>query len=158
MATYENLSSAELVSTYNALAVAAGLATVKRFESRTAGLARLAKIAVNGTKVIPVLVPAAPKPAKPAKILVNGAAAAKLATSGGVLVGPKPAKPAKPATTGVLKAAKPVTVASFMRQLIEDGMDNAGVWAAAQKRFSLPDSKKSYPAWYRRDMNLKGGK
>ena len=127
MATYENLSSAELVSTYNALAVAAGLATVKRFESRTAGLARLAKIAVNGTKVIPVLVPAAPKPAKPA-------------------------------TTGVLKAAKPVTVASFMRQLIEDGMDNAGVWAAAQKRFSLPDSKKSYPAWYRRDMNLKGGK
>ena len=44
------------------------------------------------------------------------------------------------------------SVASFIRQLITVGKTNEEVFAAAQKLFKLPDSKKSYPCWYRAEM------
>jgi plasmid maintenance system antidote protein VapI len=47
-------------------------------------------------------------------------------------------------------------VASTARELIAAGKTNEQVWAALQKQFDLPESKKNYPAWYRADCKRKG--
>lgn len=71
-------------------------------------------------------------------------------------------KPVKAKTKNVAKAAtKPAqkdkrTVSSVARQLIVAGKDNDEVWAALKKEFHLDDTKKSYPAWYRRECKAKG--
>jgi hypothetical protein len=48
------------------------------------------------------------------------------------------------------------TVSSVARELIVAGKTNDEVWSALQKEFKLDDSKKSYPAWYRRECKAKG--
>lgn len=48
------------------------------------------------------------------------------------------------------------TVTSVARELIVAGKTNDEVWDALVKEFKLDDSKKSYPAWYRRDCKKRG--
>jgi len=48
------------------------------------------------------------------------------------------------------------TVSSVCRTLIAEGKTNEEVWETVRLLFDLPDSKKSYPAWYRADMKKKG--
>jgi len=48
------------------------------------------------------------------------------------------------------------TVSSVARGLIVAGKTNDEVWAALKSEFKLDDSKKSYPAWYRRECKTKG--
>ena len=66
----------------------------------------------------------------------------------------------KPAAKKVVKPllVKAVSVSGRMRELIRAGKTNAVVWELCQKEFDLPDSKKSYPAWYRRELRLGGEK
>jgi len=116
-----------LVAAYNLLNPAN---PVKKFDTRA-----------NGEKRVHKLVDALPAP------VVEETAPEHLDTA------PRAKRSAKAVAP---KTDKPESVASFMRRLILDGLDNAAVWAAAQKKFGLPDSKKSYPAWYRREMNKKG--
>ena len=59
-------------------------------------------------------------------------------------------------TGTVLKPAEKRTVSSVARALIVAGKTNEEVWDALVKEFKLEDSKKSYPAWYRRECKSKG--
>ena len=63
----------------------------------------------------------------------------------------------EPKKTKAPKAAKEktVTLASFMRGLIEAGKNNDEVFAAAVKEFGIGDEKKHYPSWYRSEMKRK---
>jgi ribosomal protein S11 len=54
-------------------------------------------------------------------------------------------------------APKKVSVSSFMRQLIREGRTNEQIFEVAKIKFNLPDSKKSYPGWYRAEM-IRNGK
>lgn len=68
----------------------------------------------------------------------------------------------KPTATKSKKAPTPKakqearTVTSVARELIVAGKTNDEVWDALVKEFKLSDSKKSYPAWYRRDCKKRG--
>ena len=53
------------------------------------------------------------------------------------------------------KSADRRSVSSAARELIVAGKTNEEVWKALQKEFDLPDSKKSYAAWYRADCKRK---
>ena len=66
---------------------------------------------------------------------------------------PEKKKAKKPAS--VVKEPKR-TVSSVCRTLIAEGKTNEEVWETVRLLFDLPDSKKSYPAWYRADMKKKG--
>lgn len=75
-----------------------------------------------------------------------------------VVAEPKTASKIKKAAKKVAKAAKQakVTVSSRARELILDGLANADVFAKLKDEFSLDDSKKHYPAWYRSELRRKG--
>ena len=77
----------------------------------------------------------------------------------GKVIATVPAEKAKgkAAKTKAPKAAKEktVTLASFMRGLIEAGKNNDEVFAAAVKEFGIGDEKKHYPSWYRSEMKRK---
>lgn len=47
-------------------------------------------------------------------------------------------------------------VSAVARGLIATGKTNAEVWAVLQEQFSLDDSKKHYPSWYRSEMKRAG--
>jgi hypothetical protein len=61
-----------------------------------------------------------------------------------------------PVTAPAKKADEKRTVSSVARALIVAGKTNEEVWDALVKEFKLDDSKKSYPAWYRRECKNKG--
>lgn len=48
------------------------------------------------------------------------------------------------------------TVSGEMRKLILEGKSNQEVWEITKNMFSLDDSKKHYPAWYRCQMRRGG--
>lgn len=85
------------------------------------------------------------EPAQPTVKTTNKAAKTKKAQ--------KDAKAVK--GTKTQKEAK-VTVSSRAREMIIAGKTNDEVWAMMKKEFRLDDSKKSYPAWYRRECVKKG--
>lgn len=55
----------------------------------------------------------------------------------------------KEKTAPAVVKPKRVTAASRVRELIKQGKDNKQIWAVIKAEFSLDDSKKHYPAWYR---------
>lgn len=123
-----SLKPAGLLAAYNGVAEFLGETPVKKFTDRKTAEKRVAAIIVKGQAKVASLV----------------------------------AKKAAPKTNGTKAHAAPktgqtITVAARMRSLIADGHDNAAVFAICQKEFNLPDAKKSYPAWYRRQMNLAAG-
>jgi len=83
-----------------------------------------------------------------------------------VIIPPDPGtKKAEKPVVDKKKAGKPAaevkqpkrTVSSVCRTLIAEGKTNEEVWEAVRLLFDLPDTKKSYPAWYRADMKKKKG-
>lgn len=52
--------------------------------------------------------------------------------------------------------AKSGGVSTMARELILSGKTNQEVWAILKETFSLDDSKKHYPSWYRCEMRRKG--
>lgn len=50
----------------------------------------------------------------------------------------------------------PNSCASVCRELIRAGKSNDEVWAEVQPRFSLKDSQRHYPAWYRYQLRQRG--
>ena len=96
-----------------------------------------------------------------------GAAAAHLES----LKNPKPVEQAKPVKEAVVKvtkagrrAADPVVeatpkkmgISATARELILSGKTNQEVWEVLKQQFSLGDSKKHYPTWYRCEMKRTG--
>lgn len=61
------------------------------------------------------------------------------------------AKKAQPQAT-----SSKVTVASRCRELILAGKDNEEIFKIVKKQFDMPDTKKSWPGWYRNEMRRKG--
>lgn len=64
------------------------------------------------------------------------------------------AKTDKPAKAKAKAKAKGVSAVA--RELILAGRTNQEVWAVIKEAFSLDDSKKHYPTWYRCEMKRKG--
>ena len=48
------------------------------------------------------------------------------------------------------------TVSARARQLILEGLANKDVFTKLQEEFNLPETKKSYPAWYRSELRRQG--
>lgn len=48
------------------------------------------------------------------------------------------------------------TVSSVARTMVLDGCTNSEIWAILKEEFSLDDTKKGYPAWYRADAKRRG--
>ena len=48
------------------------------------------------------------------------------------------------------------TVSARARQLILEGLANKDVFAKLKEEFNLPETKKSYPAWYRSELRRQG--
>lgn len=48
------------------------------------------------------------------------------------------------------------TVSTTMRRLLREGKTNAEIWEICKVKFNLPETKRGYPAWYRRELKLKG--
>ncbi len=68
----------------------------------------------------------------------------------------EPKAKSKPSEVKSEAAVEKETVTSVSRQLIKDGKTNKEVWDVIKAKFSLDDSKKSYPAWYRSQMKRDG--
>ena len=128
----ELMNGTALVALYNKLQPSN---PVKRFATRQDGIKRLIPIADAARKVLS----AKASPAKAASKAVEH-----------IDTTPKAKKTAK------ASGPKVESVAGFMKGLIVAGKTNAEVWTLAQAKFDLPDEKKSYPAWYRRDLTKRG--
>lgn len=132
------MTVAELTATYNQLTGK----SLKKFDTKTQGVARV-------QKVLDDQVAASPSPSVEARKALVGEAVpvgrvkktvTKITSADGTV------------TTKTVKT----TASSEIRRLILDGLGNSEIWKIVQPQFNLGDAKKSYPAWYRRDMNKKG--
>lgn len=85
-----------------------------------------------------------------------GAAAAHLES----LKNPKPVEAKSTATKATKKTAEPKAkktgISATARELILAGKTNQEVWEVLKQQFSLDDSKKHYPTWYRCEMKRTG--
>lgn len=48
-----------------------------------------------------------------------------------------------------------LTIAGVCRDMISKGKTDQEIWRKISRQFDLDDSKKTYPAWYRREMARK---
>lgn len=73
---------------------------------------------------------------------------------------PKAKRAGRHKTDPVIQAEEPKAkrggVSTVARELILAGKTNQEVWAILKETFSLDDSKKHYPSWYRCEMKRKG--
>lgn len=80
--------------------------------------------------------------------------------AGQVPAAPKAKRVGRRKTDPVVQAEEPKAkrggVSTVARELILAGKTNQEVWAILKETFSLDDSKKHYPSWYRCEMKRKG--
>lgn len=152
----ELMTSAQLVSCYNDLAPLANLKQVKKFEARSVGITRLARVtealrshaAKAGTEHADCI----------AVELIEKTNVEEVPPSAEVLnkVVKTKAPPAVKAAT--LKTPK-VTFASRCRALILEGKTNAEIWAVLAPEFGYDEKtavQRSHAGWHRADMKRKG--
>lgn len=78
------------------------------------------------------------------------------------LKNPKPKVEAPPVKAGrraadpVVKQPKAEGISATARAMILDGKTNQEVWEALQAKFSLDQTKRHYPTWYRCEMKRTG--
>ena len=142
------LSVKELTELYNEMVPTSE--AIKKFDTKTSGVARVIKKAkqlyeamlAKRETLIAEEVAKQPAPA-PFKIEDAPAKLQKHLRS-------------KATAKATASSAPTNSVSSVMRELILAGKSNTEIFALCQQRFGLDDSKKGYPAWYRRELKLKG--
>jgi hypothetical protein len=164
----DSMTVAELTATYNELTGK----SLKKFDTKAQGIARVKKLLEAAPKTPE---PSQPTPAEPATSpkfsaayspsreevfpignpAVHASVVARKALVGETVpVGRVKKIVTKTTVDGVTtNKVEKVTVSSTIRKLILDGLSNDEIWKIVQPQFDLSDSKKSYPAWYRRELN-----
>ena len=67
-----------------------------------------------------------------------------------------PAKAGRRAVDAEVKAPKRIGISQTARDLILEGKTNQEVWEVLKQTFSLDDSKRHYPTWYRCELKRTG--
>lgn len=67
----------------------------------------------------------------------------------------KKAAKAKVAKVSGKATAPKLTVAGFIRSLVDQGKTNEEIWKLAQPKFKMPEAHRHYPGWYRAEMMRK---
>lgn len=170
--TIELMKSAELVSAYNELAPIIGRPPVKKFETREIGIKRLIAVCDTLRAKDPAQRDAEPArapgwdvvdtTAETVALVLEGtsriedpaeAAAAALRSGKSVKDAVREASPSKaPAKAAAPAKEKKPTIAARVRELVNQGLDNATIWKMVQPEFGIEDRHRGMVSWYRNDM------
>ncbi len=163
-AAIASMAHPDLIATYNAFASTNGQNPVRRFATRSDGVKRLTALAdalrakgiteASAPTEFPVIAKAKDVPAPKSP---KAKAQAKP-------VKPTPSPKAKPATVKASAKPQPTkivigqrgTLGARLRELINDGLDNAAIWAIVQPEYDLEDNKRGYVSGQRIYMAKRG--